>query len=76
MIDIDKWTIPFECPRCGFDNDVFLKQMRLGDIVICRGCKINIHLRREKGALYKARRQVAELERTFKELEQNLTIKF
>ncbi len=43
-LDLDKVEVETDCPRCGFHNPVFLKQARLRDVVICRGCKSNIRL--------------------------------
>jgi len=44
MIDIDRQRIDIRCPSCHFLNKVTLKQIRLRDAVICRGCKANIRL--------------------------------
>jgi hypothetical protein len=43
-IDLDKAEVGIESPRCQFYNPVFLKQARLRDVIICRGCKANIQL--------------------------------
>ena len=42
--NLDKIEVEVECPRCGFGNPVWLRQARLRDVVICRGCKANIQL--------------------------------
>lgn len=44
MIDLDKHTVEVPCPDCGFYNPIYLRQARLRDVVICRGCKCNIQL--------------------------------
>lgn len=36
--------IELHCPQCGFYEPATLKQVRLGDVLICRGCKGNISL--------------------------------
>lgn len=41
---LDNVSIEITCPQCGFFNDVFLGQVRLRDVVICRGCKVSIQL--------------------------------
>ena len=66
MIDMGDETIDFPCPRCGFYNPIFLKQARLRDVVICRGCKTNIQLDDQmnecRNALRAIRRAGQELE--------------
>ena len=39
IINVDYHTLEFTCPHCGFFNSVTLKQIRLCDAIICRGCK-------------------------------------
>jgi len=43
MLNLDKHPIEVACPQCGFYNSVTLKQIRLRDAVICRGCKVTIN---------------------------------
>ena len=40
----DRTVIDFPCPSCGFYNDATLREVRLQDAIICRGCKITIML--------------------------------
>jgi hypothetical protein len=40
-INLDKFEVEVDCPRCGFTNPTWLKQARLRDVVIWRGCKAN-----------------------------------
>ena len=65
---VDGAEIHVECPRCGFANPVWLRQVRLRDVVICRGCKCNIQLEDHMNTFRKARedlaRQIRELQRT------------
>lgn len=44
MFSLDRLSIDVPCPRCGFYNYVFLGQVKLRDVIICRGCKINLQL--------------------------------
>lgn len=44
MINLDKKEIDYECPSCEFYNNIFIKQARLRDVIISRGCKANINL--------------------------------
>jgi hypothetical protein len=41
---IDFAEVEIPCPRCQFANSIWLRQARLRDVVICRGCKSNIQL--------------------------------
>lgn len=44
MIDLNKHRVRLECPSCSFLNPVTLKQVKVRDVTICRGCKANIQL--------------------------------
>lgn len=44
VLSMDNVPIEIICPLCDFFNVVNLKQVRLRDVVICRGCKANIQL--------------------------------
>jgi len=67
-IDIDGVEVEVECPQCRFVNPVWIKQIRLRDVVICRGCKCNLRLEDQMNTFRKAResvhRQMRELQRT------------
>lgn len=80
MIDIEKITIEIQCPNCNFYNTIFFKQAKLRDIVICRGCKINIKLDDQMNECRKAVRSISnafrELDNTIKDLNCNLTFRF
>ena len=54
-MDIDLFEVDIECPRCGFYNPIWMKQARLRDTIICRGCKSNIHLDDSMNSIRKAR---------------------
>ena len=58
MFDLDKETIEEECPHCRFYNSFTLKQVRLRDAVICRGCKAKVQLDDHLNTCRKAVRQV------------------
>ena len=58
MIDLDKIKIDFECPECEFINYFYFKQARLRDVIICRGCKANIHLDDHMNECKIARRRI------------------
>lgn len=70
MINIDKHEVDFQCPNCDFYNTVQIKQARLRDVVICRGCKSNIRLDDQMNETRKAvrstRRAMNALEETLK----------
>lgn len=66
---IDNAPISAACPLCDFENPFTLKQARLRDVIICRGCKANIHLDDQMNECRKAVRQV---ERAIDELQESL----
>ena len=71
-IDIDGFEVEIECPRCDFANPIWMRQARLRDVVICRGCKSNIQLDDQMNTVRKAfqgvRRQMQELRDTINRL--------
>ena len=71
MINLNNQTIEFPCPRCGFYNTIFFKQVRLRDVIICRGCKSNVQLDDWMNEYRKAERTVRK---AMQELEKNLKI--
>lgn len=42
--NFDKIDIEIICPQCNFYNNVYFKQIKYNDAVICRGCNITIKL--------------------------------
>ena len=70
MINIDKHEVDFQCPNCNFYNSIQIKQARLRDVVICRGCNSNIRLDDQMNETRKAvrsiRRAINALEETLK----------
>ena len=69
MINLNNQTIEFPCPRCGFHNTISFKQVRLRDVIICRGCKSNVQLDDWMNECRKAERTVRK---AMQELEKNL----
>ena len=57
---IDGHPIGFPCPRCSFRNHATIKQIRLRDVLICRGCKANIRLEDHRNSVRIAERQVRQ----------------
>ena len=78
MINFDKHEIEIQCPECSFYNPIWLKQARLRDVIICRGCKSNIQLDDQMNETRKAirsmRKAIAELEKTIKGLSFEIRI--
>jgi hypothetical protein len=68
-INIDKFEVDVDCPRCNFANPIWLRQARLRDVVICRGCKANIQLDDGMNTLRKAYRSIR---RSMQELRDTL----
>jgi hypothetical protein len=59
-INLDKIEVEVDCPRCGFANPIWLKQARVRDVVICRGCKANIQLDDSMNTVSKAYRSTRQ----------------
>jgi hypothetical protein len=78
MFNLDKHTIEFAYPHCGFYNYIFFIQARLRDVTICRGCKSNIQLDDHMNECRKARqsllRALQRLESSLKELTLNIRL--
>jgi hypothetical protein len=58
MLDLDARTFEFPCPKCGFYNPVYLRQVRLRDVIICRGCKRDLQLDDHMNDYRLARRRI------------------
>jgi len=71
-MDIDFLEIEIECPKCRFYNMIWIKQARLRDVIICRGCKSNICLDDSMNEVRKARHRINsafnDLKRQFERL--------
>lgn len=69
MLNLDRHQIEFPCPRCGFYNPAFLRQVKRRGMIICRGCKGNIRLDDYMNQYRKAEREMnaalMQLKRTF-----------
>ena len=78
MINIDQHEIDFQCPNCNFYNTIQIKQARLRDVIICRGCKSNIRLDDQMNETRKAvrsiRRAMNAFEETFKSMSFEIRI--
>lgn len=57
-INLDKFEVEVDCPSCRFSNPIWLRQARLRDVVICRGCKANIQLDDGMNTVRKAHRSM------------------
>jgi len=64
---LDNAEIEFQCPNCGFFNTVTLRQIRLGEIIICSGCHETIKLIDKdvstERAIIKIKKSLQDLER-------------
>jgi hypothetical protein len=79
VISLDRATLEVRCPRCRFENSIVYRQARLRDVIICRGCKVNIRLDDHMNECRKAREQinraVAELEQMLASINTNITVR-
>lgn len=69
MLNFDKHEIEVQCPECSFYNPIWLKQARLRDVIICRGCKSNIRL---DDQMNETRKAIRSIRRAMREFEQSL----
>jgi len=58
MINLDKHKVNISCPKCNFDNIASIRQFRVEDVIICRGCKSNISLIDHKRSVEKSKREI------------------
>lgn len=71
MLNFDKHKIEVQCPECSFYNPIWLKQARLRDVIICRGCKSNIRL---DDQMNETRKAIRSIRRAMREFEQSLKV--
>jgi hypothetical protein len=77
MIDLDQCEIEVSCPTCGFYEPVTLKQIRLGDVVVCRGCKSNMRLIDHMHEVAKARKAIRrQLDALAEYAQKTITLRF
>jgi hypothetical protein len=57
-MDLDPVEIDIECPRCSFYNVATIQQIRLNDVLICRGCKSNLQLIDHMASVTNARKRI------------------
>lgn len=74
MFSLDGSVVEVPCPKCHFINPISLRQVRIRDAVICRGCKVTINLDDHMNETRKAIRVFNDLTRRFSKTI-NLTIK-
>jgi len=70
MLNLDNQSFDFSCPSCGFYNPVTLKQIRLRDTIICRGCKAILNL---DDYMNEIRKDVKSIKKMIQELEKQLS---
>ncbi len=75
-INMDKFEVEVDCPRCSFGNPIWLKQARLRDVVICRGCKANIQLDDSMNTVRKAYRSIRRAMQDLRETVEQINRSF
>lgn len=63
--DLDRHWIDVDCPHCRLATPASLRDVRLGNVIICRGCKANVRLVDHLGEYHRVRRK---LERAFRQM--------
>lgn len=80
MFDLDQQAVNDQCHMCGFWNDFTIKEARLDQVIICRGCKANIQVRDYLGTVKRAerdvRRALEDFENSLRSLNTTITIRF
>jgi hypothetical protein len=69
MINLENQSFELPCPVCGFYNPATMKQIRLRDAIICRGCKRVIIL---DDYMNETRKAVRLINRALRELHDQL----
>jgi hypothetical protein len=73
---LDAQTVTVECPNCRFETYVTLKEVRLQDAIICRGCKVVLRLEDYMGEMQKTQRAIDQSIRDFEQSLGNITLEF
>jgi len=71
MFGFDNASFNFLCPKCRFSNTATLLQVRLGKRIICRGCKITLHLTDGRPSVKNA---VRKIDREFENLNETVKL--
>lgn len=66
---IDNVWVTVSCPKCNYQFDVLILQIRLEDYVFCPCCKIDISLKDDDASVNKVNR---EIENSIKDLMSSL----
>ena len=69
-LSIRKQAFEFQCPGCGFYTKATIRQARVRDVVICRGCKADIWLDDQMNSCRKA---ISSVRRQFRRLEREIS---
>lgn len=75
-MDLDPIEIDMECPRCSFYNTASIRQIRLNDVLICRGCKANLQLLDYMASVTTARQRIMRAVRDLQESLGTITLRF
>jgi len=66
MFDLSQEKIDFDCPGCGRNNRVTLKQVANQATITCVGCREQIHLKDNGGS---AKKTINSTNKAFRELD-------
>ncbi|TNF24097.1 MAG: hypothetical protein EP329_25925 [Deltaproteobacteria bacterium] len=71
-LGLDRVEQEATCPRCRLRTPFFLRDVRLGRVLVCKGCKANLQLNDYLGSYQemrnRLRRQMRELLKTLSDL--------
>ncbi len=61
MFDLDLQDLEIRCPECRFFEEVRFREVRMRNVYICRGCKLNLRLDDHMNEFRKARKQFTKI---------------
>jgi len=57
-LGLDRISMDATCPRCQLQTPFFLRDVRLGRVLVCRGCRVNIALNDYLGGYERTRKRL------------------
>lgn len=71
MINFNNIWVDFECPKCGYQDEIQLIDAKTGKMIFCHNCKISIKLSDNEATVHTGidsmTNALKELERTLKD---------
>ena len=58
MVELDRFRLEAQCPRCDYPLEVEMIDVRLGSRIFCPNCKCQIYLQDKDASIHTARDQI------------------